>query len=396
MESTKRAEKIITFFLFTGLLFGLFYVYFAQERLYSSITTGSKALGSEKYLRIVSVICIFIVSFTAIFSAGAKYRLSIYFSYLVLLVTVILNYLISGADLFDMAQFMSNKGIGTWICLGLIFVGYDDERYRLFQKFLFFSILFISALCFYNFFDFGIGLWRGQALSKYQVYSVSLVWITPYVFLILKNNEKLKWFRVFVIFMGVIIALITQTRSFLIIFLITLLFDFYNTEKKRSYTVLLVFSLIGLVYLVLNTKILSTSLDLLINRGTDDTRTGQLIGFLGQLDFFEIVSGKGQFATYRLGDELWTAVDNQWLYLLWWGGLIPLLCYFYLAALIPLKMILKGNLSYETKVECFVLILWVLGLTGLAIFSTMSVEFFFFIISIILGRVLYKYSVGIK
>ena len=108
-----------------------------------------------------------------------------------------------------------------------------------------------------------------------------------------------------------------------------------------------------------------------------------------------MITGKGQFATYQLGYQTSVAVDNQWLYLLWWGGLIPVICYFYLAAFVPIRMIFKGGLSYQTRIECFVLILWVLGLTGLAIFSTMSVEFFFFVISIILGRVLYKYSAGI-
>ena len=262
LNKSKQKEKIITVFLFTALLFALLYVYFAQERLYSSLTTGSKDLGNEKYLRIVSVIFIFITTFISIFAARSKYRVSIFFTYLLLLISVTFNYFLSGANAFDMSQVMSNKGIGTWICLGLIFVGYHDKRYELFQKFIFFSILFISALCFYNFYDFGVGLWRGQALSKYQVYAVNFVWTIPYIFLSLKYNVKLKWLRIGILFMGIIVALITQTRSFLIIFLITILFDFYNTKNKTSYLVIIIGGFIGLIYLVLNTKILSTSLEL--------------------------------------------------------------------------------------------------------------------------------------
>lgn len=358
------------------------------------MTTGSIELGVEKYIRILSVIFIFLSVIFSIFLAKTKYRFSIFFAYLVLILTVILNYLISGADLSDMTQFMANKGIGPWICLGLIFVGYNDNRYYYFQKFLLFAILFISILSIYSFVDFGVGMWRGQALSKYQIYSVNLVWLAPYTFLTLKNNQKLKWIRLLVLFIGIILALVTQTRSFLIIYFITLLFDFYHTKNKRSYFFVLVFGIVGLAYLILNTKIFSTSLELLIDRGTQDTRTLQLEVFLAQLDFFGIISGNGHFANYRFGNELWTAVDNQWLFLLWWGGIIPVICYFFLCVVVPVKMIFKGKLSYETKVECYVLIMWSLGLTGLAIFSTMSVEFFFFIISIILGRVLHKYSTG--
>lgn len=392
MDKIKQTEKLVSFFLFTGLLLNLFFVYFAQERFYNSVVTGSKLLGPEKYIRILSIICVFVTVLLSLFISKNKYRISIFFAYLTLLTAVTLNYVISGADLWDMSQFMHTRGIGTWVCLGLIFVGYHDERFSFFQKFLFFSTVFIAALSIYNLIDFGVGLWRGQAMSKYQVYAVNMVWICPYVFLILKNNKKLKWFRLAVIFMGLILALITQTRSFLIIYFVTLVFDFYNTKKKISYTILLVLGFIGFVYMILNTEVFSKPLDLLINRGLNDTRSEQLDAFTSQLSFFELISGKGFFASYRFGTEQWSAVDNQWLYLLWWGGLIPVLCYIYLSVVIPVKMIIRGGLTYETKVECFILVLWVLALTGLAIFSTMTVDFFFFIVSIILGRVLFKYS----
>lgn len=358
------------------------------------LTGGSIALGPEKYLRIFSVVLIFLTVIFSIFSAKSKYHISIFIAYVVLILVVSINYFVSGAELFDMTEFMSTRGIGTWICLGLIFVGYDDIRYRFFQKFLLFAVLFISVLTVYNLIDFGVGKWRGQALSKYQNYAVNMVWMVPYVFLQLKNNEKLKVLRLFVLFMGLILALVCQIRSFLIIYFIMLVFDFWNTEKKSSYLVVMLFGFAGLAYLILNTQIFSSSLDLLINRGANDTRSEQLAVFISQLNFFEVITGGGFFKSYQFGNTRWQAVDNQWLYLLWWGGLIPVLCYLYLTAFVPLKMVFKGGLKYETKVECFVLILWILGLTGLAIYSTMSVDFFFFVISIILGRVLYKFSSG--
>ena len=394
MKNPQHLERRISFFLFSGLLLYLFFLFFDQERLYRQLTGGSIALGPEKYLRIFSVFFIFITILISIFSARSKYHVSMFIAFFLLILVVCINYFVSGADLFDMTEFMYTRGIGTWICLGLIFVGYDDKRYRIFKKFLLFAVLFVSVLTVYNLIDFGVGKWRGQALSKYQNYAVNMVWMAPYVFLQLKNNEKLKLLRLFVLFMGIILALICQIRSFLIIYFLTLVFDYWNTEKKSSYLLVMLLGFSGLTYLVLNTQVFSSSLDLLITRGTSDTRLEQLTVFVSQLNFFELITGGGFFKSYVFGNTKWVAVDNQWLYLLWWGGLIPFLCYFYLSALIPLKMIFKGGLNYETKVECFVLILWILGLTGLAIYSTMSVDFFFFIITIILGRVLYKYSRG--
>ncbi|MEP0212627.1 MAG: hypothetical protein ABJD66_05400, partial [Cellulophaga sp.] len=284
------------------------------------------------------------------------------------------------------------KGIGTWICLGVIFVSYSDKRYENFKKFIFLAAIYISILTLYNFVDFGIGGWRSQALSKYRVYGVNYIWIAPYAFLILKNYKKLKWLRVYILIIGIVLSLVIQTRSFLIIYFVTVMFDFFNTKKKGGYLVLLGIGSLILTYLVINTEILSASFDLLMNRGTHDSRTEQLKVFISQLDFSHLVTGSGVFASYSLGAEAWTSVDNQWLYLIWWGGLIPFLCYAFLSGGIPIYMLFRGGLSYETKVECFVLVIWFLGLSGLAIFSTMSVDLFFIIMSIILGRVLYKFS----
>ena len=192
--------------------------------------------------------------------------------------------------------------------------------------------------------------------------------------------------------MGLILALITQTRSFILIYLIVLLFDYFHTKKKTPY--LIVFTILSIlaIYMVTNMDIISKSLDLLINRGVNDTRTGQLTLFFSQLNIIEIIPGKGYFASYKLGNTEFYYLDNQWLYLLWWGGLIPVLAYFYLTAIIPFKMFFTKNISYETRVECFIMLIWVLGLAGLAIYSTMTFDFFFLTICIIQGRVLYKYS----
>lgn len=396
MDQNSRIERTISIFLFSGLFLNLFYIYFAQERLYSAVLTGSYALGSEKYLRILSIICIFLSVILAIFTAKNKYKISIYFSYLILIFYITLNYIVSGASLLNMTHFMDKKGIGTWICLGIIFVSYNSKRYDFFKKFLIFSAVYISLLTIYNLIDFGIGGWRGQALSKYRVYAVNYVWIAPYVFLMLKTYPNLKWLRIYIILIGIILALVIQTRSFLIIYFFTLLFDFFNTQKKSGYVILSGVFGLALTYLVINTEILSTSLELLMNRGDKDTRTEQLVIFISQLDIFQLITGSGTFATYSFGSvHDYGAVDNQWLFLIWWGGLIPVLCYAFLCGVIPVRMIFKRNLSYETKVECFVLILWFLALLGLAIFTTMSVDFFFFTISIILGRVLYKYSTNL-
>lgn len=387
-----KIESLVTRLLFAGLALSLVFTYFSQERLFSFMTKGDNTLGFERYFRIVSTILVIVAAFISLLFVKKKYTVSIYFAYGILLVYLILNFLISGGDILNPTDIMSTKGFGAWLCFGLIFISYDDYRYSLFQRFLFIAIIIIALLSLYNFIEFGAGLYRGQALSKYRVYAVNYVWVAPYVFLILKGNKKLAWFRASALFMGLTLALIIQTRSFILIYIIIILFDYFHTKKKTPYLIaFLIFSILG-IYVITNTDFISRSLDLLVNRGTNDTRSGQLTLFFSQLNIIEIIPGKGFFALYGLGNNKFYYLDNQWLYLLWWGGLIPLLAYFYLTAIIPLKMFFTRNISYETRVECFIMLLWVLGLAGLAIYTTMTVDFFFLTICIIQGRVLYKYS----
>ena len=146
MGGNKHIDKLISVLLFTGLFLSLLFLYFDQERLFNTIAKGNNELGPEKYLRILSVITIFMTVILSIFASRRKYSFSVYFAYFTLLLYIILNYILSGADIMDMSQFMDTRGIGTWVCLGLIFVAHDDKRYIFFRKFLIFSVVFISML----------------------------------------------------------------------------------------------------------------------------------------------------------------------------------------------------------------------------------------------------------
>ena len=103
---------------------------------------------------------------------------------------ITINYLITGPGIDDISGLMDKKGIGPWMSFGLIFVSSNNQRYNLFKRFLYISTVITSLLVIYNLIDYGVGLYRGQALAKYSVYAVNLLWITPYVFLSLKNNSK--------------------------------------------------------------------------------------------------------------------------------------------------------------------------------------------------------------
>lgn len=393
VKETQLIDKIILRLLIAGLTLGLIFIYFAQERLYSSLMFNDLSLGPERFLRILCVILLFIVVLFSVFRAKTKYTFQIYFAYLLLLTTIIVVYLSYGASLFDMTEFMSTKGLGPYICMGLIFVSYNNNTFEKFNTFLLIAVIVLMVLCIYNFIDFGVGAYRGMAIAKYRVYAVNAMWTFPYIFLTLKNHKTLSKYRFIVLFIGIALALAIQTRSFLILYAMVILFDFYHSQKKPVYIILGIILGFFFITFLFSSENLGSSFDQLENRGLDDSRTNQLEEFLSQVNLFELIVGKGPYASWQYSSGVeYHHLDNQWLLLLWWAGLIPFLSYLYLTAYIPIRMFFIAN-DYETKVESFILILWVLACGGLAIFSTMSVEFYFFIICIIQGRLLYKYSI---
>ncbi len=392
MNHSNSINKLITFLFILSLALSLIFVYFAQERVYRRMTFGVLSLGSERFIREISVALIFVTVILNLIDAKSKYLAKLFVAYLLLVIYVSINYLVTGPGIGNLTGLMDIKGVGTWICFGLIFVSFDDHRYALFKKLLIVSVIVISIFVFFNLVKYGIGLFRGQALARYRVFATNLVWIVPYVFLTLKNNKKLMPLRIFAIFIGISTALVTQTRSFLLIYLIVFIFDYFHTEKRTFYMIGGVIVGLLFTYILLNTEALSTSLELLQQRGTNDTRTNQLAAFLSQINFFELIVGTGFESEWDFNGKPYEYLDNQWLLFIWWAGFIPALMYFYLTAVIPFTMLIKKGQDYETKVEAFILIIWTLGCAGLAIYSSMSVDFFFFIICVIQGRLLYKYS----
>ena len=387
-----NSNKLITSLFFIGLGLNLIFIYFDQARLYNFMTYGDLSLGAEKYFRSFSVIFLYATVILNLFAAKDSYLPKIFISYFLILGFITIIYILTGPGLDDLTGLMDSKGIGPWLALGLIFVGYDDHRYELFKKFLIGCVIVISIYVIYSLITDGIGLYRGQSLARYRIYATNLVWITPFVFLIFKNNEKLRVIRIFAIFIGITSALITITRSFLLIYFLVLVFDFFHTKKKTPYFIGFIVVGILFIYMLLNLESYSSSFDLLLKRGFEDSRSNQLMAFISQLNFFDLIVGQGFDPTYYIDGNAYNLIDNQWLKLIWWAGLIPALSYFYLTAIIPFKLFIKKNQDYETRVESFILVLWTLACAGLAIYSTMSVDFFFFAICIIQGRLLYKYS----
>lgn len=394
MDSSKNTEKLITYFLTFGLVLGLIFIYFAQERLYNEVNFGEIALGKEKYIRSISVLFLFTAIIMNFSNIRKYYSTKFFIAYFLILGFVTINFIVTGigVEIDNITAIMDMRGIGPWLALGLIFISYSDKRFELFKKFLILSVLVISVYSISNFIQFGFGDYRGQSLSKYRIYATNLIWISPFVFLILKNNKKLAFIRIFAICIGISTALITLTRSFLLIYFLVLLFDFFHSKKKIYYIIGSLIAGLVFMYILLNTETFTTSLQLLEQRATHDSRSSQISQFLSQINFFDIVVGKGFDALWLFDGEPYAYLDNQWLLFLWWAGLIPAIMYFYITAIIPFKVFISKRVDYETRVEAFILVIWTLSCAGLSIYSTMSVNFYFFIVCIIQGRVLYKYS----
>src|SRR5690606_33285722 len=130
-------------------------------------------------------------------------------------------------------------------------------------------------------------------------YAVNAMWTFPYVFLSLKNHKTLSKYRFILLLIGIYLALIIQTRSFLLLYGLVIIFDFYYSQKKPIYIIAIIILTFLFMALLFSSDYLSSSFNQLENRGLDDSRTNQLEQFLQQLNPIELVVGKGPFASWH-------------------------------------------------------------------------------------------------
>ncbi len=393
----KSLSKIIFYCIVLGITCNLVKLFFAQRDLESIL---AEAVFPWYYK--VDFIGDVLISFA---SLGSFLLYNKYFPKFISVCYVLMIFLViiaSAADLSTTLKvpsfFYSVKGIGTFINIGILFFTADTLNFPKILKLFYGASIVIILGGFFNLGKVGLGAGRKEFLLAIRDYSVFLIWVFPYFFL-QDEPDKKKNILTLAIFLVIFIFILSSgSRSYLLIYGLYIITKF----KSQLQTKMGIVTILGLVifavagYFVLINSSLSGTFDNattnLTERGTEDSRSSQIIGFLSQYDTDYLIQGVGPLKKwYWNGIGMYSFLDNQILLIAWWAGLPTILTYIYF---LIKSLTLKSEilLFEDIKGLKMTIWLWIAACLGLAIYIAVSSEPYYYFLSLLMGMNACQYS----
>ena len=101
----------------------------------------------------------------------------------------------------------------------------------------------------------------------------------------------------------------------------------------------------------------------------------------------DLFFGKGTFGTYRsslYGDYAY--IDNVFMYIWLHWGLIPVLCIAFILLYPVVKQLFSKSCPIDSKLRAMIIALWVLSISGLAVYNTILFDLRNVLIALTLGK----------
>jgi hypothetical protein len=130
---------------------------------------------------------------------------------------------------------------------------------------------------------------------------------------------------------------------------------------------------------------LSPALSGLKERLTEDSRSGEYVIFFSQIKIEDLILGKGPQASYDREEEKSQFLDNQFLWILFIGGLPALLCYSSLVLWPGVRPFLLRQASRNRGLG-IILILWGLAMVGASTYFNIGTSVENFLIILVAGK----------
>lgn len=188
---------------------------------------------------------------------------------------------------------------------------------------------------------------------------------------------------------GLATSILYGTRSWSVQCLLLSFLYYYkqSTSKRINILYVIVFVLLisfGYSYIE-NT--FSDNVDYLAGRLYDNTRSFQYQEIFSQYSFVDLFLGKGTFGTYHsslYGDYAY--IDNVFMYIWLHWGFIPALCIAFVLLYPVVKQLFSKNSPFDRKLRAMIIILWVLSISGLAVYNTILFDLRNVLIALTLGK----------
>lgn len=273
-----------------------------------------------------------------------------------------------------------------------IYIGYSDEIWNEILKTISFSTIILTLIAAYETYRYvtQCGMLLRLTVSGAMYGLVSAVFLM-YVTLLLndkaiKNHKIILLIQIFTLF---IVAIVVQSRSWVIHLIIILCIYIYKVSKKYKYSKLAMIAIIMLVIGVIliswnGISMLSTGL---VSRMSSDSRSDQLTAFFSQVTIKDLFLGKGIMAKYYWRGVYYEYLDNLILINMFKFGMIPMISYL----LLILKPIFYGifHKTSMARSSMIFLLAWLMAMLGFSIYVSYSLNIYNFVIYIVIGRTLY-------
>lgn len=274
----------------------------------------------------------------------------------------------------------------------LFIIGYDDDVWSCLKKMIPFICFFLLLL----FFCLVIDYWHSYGLvgtmnANYKqvfAYLITSIW---FLFIV---NEKNDLYKNIMLFSLIIASIITTSRAWVLQVCILTFVYLFDKRGNKLVRIILAIILLGISVLVIS-FIFPNITGNLFERGFEDTRTGQYLIFFNNYSWYDLIIGQGLNAGYSyLGNTNYSYFDNQFLFVLFHYGILPIIVFltlFFKIFLIPKDAFSKYFRKILKRIR-YILPLILFAYLGLSTYYQIKFDYNTFLIMIIIGRVLKEYQ----
>ncbi|WP_143044456.1 hypothetical protein [Paenibacillus sp. CF384] len=275
----------------------------------------------------------------------------------------------------------------------LYLLGYEKAIFNSVKRMIPYIVILMVALILWSsltfVFQYGFSAETRTSPSK-EMFSIV---ISAYWCYALGMPESKKHHRTFKLVLGIcllICAFLIQSRGWMvqcILLLYTMLA--YSAGKNALLRKIVAAFSVVLVFLLIIILLPSVT-EGLFNRMGEDTRSGQYETFFSQVDAASLLWGNGQHGSYTfLGNTNYRYFDNQFIYIMFHYGIVPVLCLFGVIGGL-FRKINKDRLTLEEQayiIGCrFMSFFYLAALGGLSVYFKFGWNLSTLFVLIFIGR----------
>lgn len=340
----------------------------------------------------LSVVILFILIFRCFLKYFNQFNSTLKFIFISLFIYFVVYTIVTLSN--NSIQITLFENVSTTVILfpALFVLGFDDDIWESLNKIIPYITIFLLILFYCLVFMFwsshGIVQTMNANYKQIFIYLITSVW-----FWVIIDNKKNKTKNI-VLIMLLLASIITTSRSWVLQICILLFIYLFN--KRGNKFIRIILAIIFMVILLITISFMFPDItENLLDRGFEDTRSGQYLIFFSSYSWDDLIFGQGLNAGYSyLGNANYSYFDNQFMFILFHYGLFPVIAFLIMTikALFLKKSKFLGNMRYILQRARCVFPLIFLAYLGLSTYYQIKFDYNTVLIMIIIGRLLKNYS----